>query len=436
MQRYFLGLFATLLLLGNGCTAPGNERPNIVFVLVDDMNTRLLPYLPRLAELTRAKGMSFAMTVPTPVCAPSRATILTGKYAHNTSVTRNGPRGGGIWGFQKSGSEASTFAVWLHEVGYRTGFFGKYLNEHGRAGTEMPPGWDRWVGYGKMSFSRVGFETLEDGGVTRAIGKTYDTDFFAREAAQWVATAPEPFLAVWMPMAPHGPFVAPQRHRGRFDDVKLTWPPSFSADPTEVEPLTRTRLEMMLGIEDGLAELIAALEKRGALARTYVVFTSDHGLFMGEHGFAAGKGEPYEETTQVPLFVRGPGVPIGSSDALVASTDLAPTFAAIAGAPIPPDVDGRSFLPLLHGQEWPQPRKRFLLEWWDPDGSSPWLGLRTAKQKFVRYADGTCKSFQLDADPYEMQSGPCDDAFAKQSASFIDRLVACSGASCVAAESE
>ena len=399
------------------------------------MNTRLLPYLPRLAELTKAKGMSFEMLIPTPVCAPSRATILTGKYAHNTGVTRNGPRGGGIWAFQSNGSDTTTFAVWLQKVGYQTGFFGKYLNEHGRADTTMPPGWDRWVGYGKLSFTRFGFETLENGGVTRAIDTIYDTDFFASEAAQWITTAREPFLAVWMPMAPHGPFVSPKRHRGRFDDVALTWPPSFAADPAEVEPLTRTRLEMMLGVEDGLAALIAALEQRAALERTYVVFTSDHGLFMGEHGFPAGKGEPYEETTRVPLFVRGPGVPVGASDAMVASTDLAPTFAAMAGAPIPAEVDGRSILPLLHGKEQPQARKRFLLEWTDPLGIS-WRGLRSETKKFVGYSDGSCKIFDLVADPYEMQSGSCDDPFAHESAGYIDRLRVCTGQSCVATESE
>jgi arylsulfatase A-like enzyme len=204
-----------------------------------------------------------------------------------------------------------------------------------------------------------------------------------------------------------------------------------------VVKLTRTRLEMMSGIEDGVAKLIDTLEKRGILDRTYIVFTSDHGLFMGEHGFAAGKGEPYEELTRVVMYVRGPGVPVATSDAFVTNVDLAPTFAAMAGAKVPDDVDGRSFLPTLHGQPLAQPRKRFLLEWFDPYGKVLWQGLRTSdKQKFIRYADGSCLNFALDKDPYELNSRPCDDDFAKQSSAYIDRLAACVGTQCSSVETE
>jgi arylsulfatase A-like enzyme len=389
---------AALVLACGACTTPDKPkeevRPNIVFVLLDDMNARLLPYLPGLAKLLPESGLTLEMTIPTPVCSPSRATILTGRYAHNTGVKRNGPRGGGVWAFRRNGSEASTFAVWLRDA------------------------------------------VFEDGAPVGVVEDVYDSDYFAAAAAEWVASAPEPFLAAWWPMAPHGPFVSPPRHRGRFDDVALEFAPSFAVDRADVEALTRTRLEMMLGVEEGVAALLAALEKRGALDRTYVFFTSDHGLFMGEHGFPAGKGEAYEETTRVPLFVRGPGVPVGRSDALIAGTDLAPTFAAIAGAPVPPGVDGRSFLPVLHGAALARPRKRVLLEWFDQDGSSPWLALRGRDEKIVRAADGSCKRFALDADPYEMQPQECDPETAARAAAQIERLATCAGRACVAAESE
>src|SRR5437667_305195 len=135
-------LVVALVLLGTACSAPERERPNIVFVLVDDLNTRILPYLPELKRLMPAKGMSFD--------------------------------------------------------------------------------------------------------TTRAIKDTYDTDFFAQEAASWVGKAEEPFVAVWAPMSPHGPFIPAPRHRGRFANVQLRWPPSFAADPAVVLPRTHTRLEMML----------------------------------------------------------------------------------------------------------------------------------------------------------------------------------------------
>lgn len=425
-----------LVLLVAACSAPDKERPNIVFILVDDMNERLLPYLPRLHELFPAKGMSFEMEVPTPVCAPSRSSILTGRYAHNTTVKTNGVWAGGIWALRAGHNEERTFAVWLQKAGYKTGLFGKYVNGHDGKEVDVPQGWDRWVTYSKVTFSRTDIEVIENGGATHPVPKQYDTDFFAQQVSDWVGTVQQPFLAVWTPMAPHGPFVSPRRHRGRFDDVQFKWPPSFSSDVAEVEKLTRTRLEMMLGLEDNIASIIATLETRGILDHTYIVFTTDHGLFMGEHGFPAGKGEPYEETTRVPLFVRGPGVPIGWNDDLIASIDLAPTFAEIAGAKVPPDIDGRSILPLFHAKDLDKPRKRFLLEWFDPYGKILWQGLRTPTRKYVRYADGTCKNFALDSDPYEMNSLACDDDFAKESAKYIDKLGNCVGAACAAADSE
>lgn len=425
-----------LCLLLAACSAPGDRKPNIVFVLVDDMNARLLPYLPVLRRILPEKGVALEMTIATPVCTPSRATILTGRYAHNTNVKTNGVWSGGIWAFAKQGHDKRTIAMWLQAAGYQTGLFGKYLNGHEGKDAIVPPGWNRWVGYKKITMSRYDFQVVEDGGVDRLVQKVYDTDYFTDAAVQWVEKAPEPFFAMYAPMTPHGPFVMPPEHKGSFDRVEFEWPPSFSANPAEVTALTRTRLAMMRGIEDALERLIATLEKRGVIDNTYIVFTSDHGLFMGEHGFPAGKGEPYEEVIQVPLFVRGPGVPVGTSDALVTNADLAPTFAAMAGAKVPDDLDGRSILPLLKGGELASPRNRVLLEWFERYGGVLWQGVRTKDRKFIRYADGTCKSFALDSDPYEMQSGPCDDAFATASDAFIQRLGTCVGAGCAAIENE
>jgi arylsulfatase A-like enzyme len=427
-------LAVVLLLLAAACNRTSQERPNIVFVLADDLNTRLLPYLPEIEKMLPARGLALQMTVPTPVCAPSRATILTGRYAHNTQVKGNGPLRGGIWAFEKTGAEQSTFAVWLRDVGYHTGFFGKYLNEQDQAAQSVPPGWERWVGYGKMSLARVGYTVIEDGGKPRVIEKQYDSDFFAARANEWLQSAPEPFLAVWCPMVPHGPFVPPARYKGRFDDVQLEWPPSFAADESAVTKLTRTRLEMMLGLEDGLRAILATLEKRGLMDRTYIFFTSDHGLFMGEHGFPAGKGETYEETTRVPLYVRGPGVPVGKSDALIASTDLAPTFAALAGAKVPANVDGQSIVPLLRGEALPLPRQRVLLEWFDQDLTSPWLAVREQDDKYVRAKDGECLHFDVKNDPYEMNPTTCDAETSKRVTELVGRLASCSGSSCQADE--
>lgn len=429
-------LLASVALVAAACTRSEPPRPNIVFVLTDDLNVRLLPYLPRIAHLLPEQGMTLDMHVSTPVCAPSRATMLTGKYAHNSGVKNNGVWVGGVWALRKDGQEGRLLPVWLQAAGYRTGMFGKYINGHDGPEVDVPQGWDRYVGYAKVTLPRVGVGVIEEDGGIHSIGERYDTEYFAEQTVRWVETAPEPFFAMWSPMAPHGPFVAPPKYRNKLEGFTPEWPPSFSGDAARIAERTRTRLQMMLGVEDGLEALIAALEKRGILDRTYVVFTSDHGIFAGEHGIPEGKGEPYDENLRVPLYVRGPGVPVGRSDALITNADLAPTFAAIAGATVPADVDGRSFLPLLHGQPLAQPRRRMLLEWYSGTGDVLWRGLRTPERKFVRYADGRCLSFALASDPYEMTSGPCDDAFARESDAFIDRLATCSGAACVAIESE
>jgi arylsulfatase A-like enzyme len=428
-------LLVLLALLGAGCSH-NEPRANIVFILVDDMNERLLPYLPQLQQMFPAKGMSFEMEVPTPVCAPSRATMLTGRFAHNTSVKNNGVWVGGIWAMRGGHNEERTFATWLQKAGYQTGLFGKYINGHDGKEVDVPKGWDRWVSYAKITLPRTGIDVIENGGAIKPVPNEYDTDYFAEQARAWIATAKEPFMAMWTPMSPHGPFVSPLRHRHQFDEVHFTWPPSFSGDVDDVAKLTRTRLEMMSGLEDNIAAILDTLQKRGILDHTYVVFTTDHGLFMGEHGFPAGKGEPYEELTRVPLFVRGPGVPVGHNDDLVASIDLAPTFAEIAGAQVPPDVDGVSMLAAWHGKELAKPRKRFLLEWWDNVGKVLWQGERTKDRKYIRYEAGGCLSYDLTKDPYEMSPLKCDDDFGKQASASIDRMANCVGDQCRAADTE
>ncbi len=435
IRRVFLALTTVVLVAVTGTQAGAQDKPNIVFVLTDDLNARILPYLPRLSWMLASKGMTLQLTAPTPVCAPSRASILTGKYAHNHDVRTNGVWAGGIIALNHHGNEERTYAVWLHDAGYTTGHFGKYTNGHQLPWWGVPPGWDAWVSYGTSDMSRRNFMTLEPNGVSRAVAD-YDTDFFAAEAASFVASAPEPFLAVFSPMSPHGPFIPAPRHRGLFHGTVFAWPPSFDGDVRWMERRTRTRLEMMLPVEEGIEQILGALEARGVLDRTYVFFTSDHGIFMGEHGYREGKGGYNEETTQVPLFVTGPGVPVGTSDTLLSINDLAPTFAELAGVPVPDDVDGRSFAPLLRGEPLVNERKRILLEWFDSFGRVDWQGLRTPTRKYVRWSDGRCKTFQLDEDPYEQHERSCDGEWAQQAAEWLDALGSCSGAACVTLEEQ
>jgi N-acetylglucosamine-6-sulfatase len=427
-------ILALLLAASVATPALADERPNIVLVLVDDFNARLMPHLPRLQQMFPAQGLTLDMTAPTPVCAPSRATILTGRYAHNHGVRTNGVWAGGIWALQRNGNEQRTYAVWLDDAGYTTGHFGKYINWHEGPTAQVPPGWDAWASYRRISLGRYDFDTVETGNTTRTIAGTYDTDFFAAEASSFVANAQEPFLAVFSPMSPHGPFAAAERHRELYDDLQIDWPPTFSGDEASILSFTQTRLRMMQAVEDGIEALFATLAARGVLDRTYVFFTSDHGLFMGEHGFPNGKGTHYEETTRVPLYVRGPGVPIGRRDSLIVNTDLAPTFADLAGVTPPTEIDGRSFAPLLRGGTMPLERSRVLLEWFQVYGDPDWSGLRSPTRKYVEFLDGSCAMYLVDRDPFERRSRRCRDSWGRKAAVFVDALNVCAGEQCRALE--
>jgi arylsulfatase A-like enzyme len=399
----------------------------VVLILTDDLSGRLMPYFPGLRKMLPEQGLELGLVVTTPVCGPSRASILTGQYAHNHGVLVNG-----LNNFRKRGREDQTFATWLHAAGYETGYFGKYLNGYGRqSGVYVPPGWDRWLS-GVESRGRFHFQTIAEDGTRTKIRGRYDVDVYADAAARFVASAREPFLAVWAPMSPHGPFASAPRHHGRFDHVEIEWPASFRGDRAAIEQNVRTRLEMMLAVEEGTAAILRALEERGALDRTYVFFTTDNGVFAGEHGFGAGKGQPYEEASVVPLYVRGPGVRVGHDDALVATHDFAPTIAELAGVPIPAHVDGRSMKPLFASERDGPWRERVLLEFWMLDRKGSWRGLRTRDVKYARWPDGRCLLFRIDRDPDEMSPLDCTEAVDLER--MATRLAKCRGRACVELE--
>lgn len=416
-------LAAALLLLVVSTTAAAQQPPNILFILTDDLSPRLMPYLPRLREMLAEPGLELGMVATTPVCAPSRVSMLTGQYAHNHGITGNF-----LKPFHARGGEYETFATWLQRAGYTTGYFGKYVNGYGGNLSYVPPGWDRWTS-GIRMLHRADYHVLRENGEVSHVQRVYDVDLFAIETARFLASAPEPFLAVWAPLAPHGPFASAKRHRGRFDDLEIKWPPSFSADRDEVGKLVRTRLEMMLAVEEGVEMLLDVLRERGVLDRTYVFFTTDNGVFMGEHGLDAGKGQPYEEASRIPLYVRGPGVRKGRSDALVASQDIAPTFAELAGVPVPDSVDGRSMVPLLSAEPEMPWRDRLLLEFWALQKHLVWKGLRTNDVKYARWNDGPCMVFDLIRDPDEMHPRPCgpeDEVYAQT----VKKMSRCRGRAC------
>jgi N-sulphoglucosamine sulphohydrolase, C-terminal len=181
-----------------------------------------------------------------------------------------------------------------------------------------------------------------------------------------------------------------------------------SHDESNIDELYRERLESMLAVDDVVGSLIQELKADGQLENTFIFFASDNGYLLGQHRIQDDKRYPYEESVRTPLFVRGPGVSAGSSvEKLVVNTDFAPTFAELAGTSSPP-ADGRSFVPLLQGQDPSSWRSAILLEAFGQNNKKRTLpayeAIRTEAQKYVEYATGDRELYDLKADPYEQDN--------------------------------
>ena len=372
-----------------------SERPNVVLILTDDLaegdlNKETLEELPNIKALME-DGTTFENSFVTDsLCCPSRTTTLRGQYAHNHQILSNAPPLGGAEKFRISGGDASTFATWLQGDGYRTAFFGKYLNGYG--GTYVPPGWDEWYG---ISGNFLSNDLNENGAIIRYAPESYHLDDVLSEKMSGyvgrTAGSDPPFFMTDRPFmmwvgtkAPHQPAIPAPRHEDEFQDADLPRPPSFDEKdvrdksswvrdnpplgPDQVaymEELNRKRLQSMLAVDDLVGDLVKTLRRTGELDDTYVFFTSDNGFHMGEHRLGAGKWTAYEEDIRVPLIVRGPGVPEGEKlPHMVLNNDLAPTIADLANTEPPDFVDGRSLAPLLDGTPTPEKdwRQRFLVE--------------------------------------------------------------------------
>ncbi len=498
-------------------------RPNIILILTDDLDTESMNHLPRLNSLIADQGTTFTnFFVSLSLCCPSRASILRGQYSHNTQIFTNYPPTGGFQLFHSLGEEESTVATWLQGAGYRTVLLGKYLNGYpnGVAATFIPPGWNEWYSpSGGNPYGEFGYQLNENGKIVSYGFKqdAYLTDVLSKKADDFiqrvVATGDQhpPFFMYLATYAPHRPPVAPARYRNAFPGVQAPRTPSFNeADVSDkpawlrgLSPLTQQqiqqiddiygkRLRTMLAVEDLVDGLIQTLTATGELDHTYIFFTSDNGFHFGQHRLPLGKGTEFEEDLRVPLIVRGPGVPVGALVTnLTVNVDLAPTFADLAGAPVPDFVDGRSLSPLLQPGPVIGWRQAFLIEHGAPNfgpagkggASAPgqatpdgileppdpfdvvgaqsiigncsgfwgkllckiipgWArvpafeGIHTTRFKYVEWSTGERELYDLTADPYELQSfaDTADTTLLAQLTSWLDALQKCVGAECRTAE--
>jgi N-acetylglucosamine-6-sulfatase len=425
-------------------TAP-TSRPNFLVILSDDQRHDTMDYMPRTKARIFGEGVSFPNAyTTTPLCCPSRASILTGMYAHKHGVRLN-----------PIPLQKETFVQHLKKSGYFTGQVGKYLNSwDGSARPEFdfwaagPAGTARYFNP-KMNINGT---WSEQHGYLTHILRDYAIEFLRRAAQQ-----DQPFVLLFSPNAPHfayppaggqagpeGPldlafFLRPPEpapgDERLYENLRPHRPPSFnksdlSAKPrwfgsllpltsdliTQVDDFRRKQLQTLAALDQAIESVLSALAAQGKLDETVVVYLSDNGHFWGEHGIAWGKNAVYEEASRVPFAVRYPRLASRPrvETRLVANIDIAPTFYELAGLPIPPEVDGRSLVPLLDSARtqavpavgW---RDELLIEGWSGSaalklGWAPYAAIHTGRYVYVETEGDRSELYDLATDPHQQHN--------------------------------
>jgi N-acetylglucosamine-6-sulfatase len=360
------------------------RSPNALVILTDDQDRYMdgSDHQPKIARLLADAGATLSNGfVSTPVCCPSRSSFLTGQHIHNIPMTNNSVEGncsGPAW---NAGPEKRTLGLRMQKSGYTTFYGGKYLNRYGEplsGGVEhVPPGWDEWLGLvGNSVYYNY---TLSHNGVAERHGDDYAndylTDVLANRSNAWIAqwgrgARAKPFFAWVAPPACHGPHEPAPQHAFAFANTsaaKAVRTPNYGpengargkhwlvqaeaaqwrADAERRAAFTdwehERRLAALLSVDDLVEKLVGTLEALGELSNTWIFYTSDHGYHLGQYGLLKDKRMLYDFDVRVPCYVRGPGVPAGSTVGAI--------FTNIDGSTAP----SRSFLLEYFGENQPIP---------------------------------------------------------------------------------
>ncbi|WP_040785767.1 sulfatase family protein [Nocardia pneumoniae] len=480
---------------------PGS-KPDIIMVMADDLRYDDLRVMPRTRELLGEQGTTFSTSlVSSPLCAPSRTGFFTGAMTHNHEL--------GAGGSFVDVDLANSLPTWLRESGYYTSHVGKHINGYGlttplaRTGsgdqwtgpTYVPPGYDDWFALVDPSTNAYfDFLANNNGHLEHFPGPDhYKSDVLTEHAVRVIETQrdnPQPLFLTLAPNTPHDEAVWPlqqepltegimtrdhpdpaPRHRGLFADEPLPAPPSFdeadaSSKPAEVRDRprlsveeiqtttanNRARLAALQALDENIATIYDALHRTDRLDDTVFVFTADNGWTLGEHRYSRTKTVHYEPSSRVPLLVRGPGFPAGTTrEQPVYNLDLTATFVDLAAAVPTRPLDGWSLLPFAADASYGSQRVlgfeldtgrpaganapiRSLLGGDSSEPSTHYSAVRTRSWKYVLHTDtGEEELYHLAEDPDELHNLALDAAYVREKNALKreqDAMTTCVGITC------
>jgi arylsulfatase A-like enzyme len=460
-------LFLTALLL-TGCqpfTGPHTPvsssptlptRPNILIILSDDQRYDTMDYMPRTVARIFKEGVAFPNAyITTSLCCPSRASILTGMYAHNHGVRLN-----------PIPLKKETFVERLHRAGYYTGQVGKYLNSwDGSARPEFAfwvAGPGGTVHFFNQRLNVNGTWSVHPSYVGHVL-RDYALEFLRRAAQQ-----DKPFVLLFSPNIPHfeyppsGPpqgrddFLRPPHPAPGDEELYRNLPPhrppnwnktdgsskprwfqdlgALAPDMVDlIDTFRRRQIQSLNGLDQAIESLLDELARQRKLDDTLVIYLSDNGHFWGEHRIPWGKNSVYEESSRVPFAVRYPRLVAKPrvETRLVANIDIAPTIYNLAKIPIPTEVDGLSLVPLLSHRSKTNPsvswREELLLEGWAPppavkEGRAPYAAIHTGRYVYVETEGDRSELYDLRSDPHQLQNQVDHPAYARVVSDLKERL--------------
>jgi arylsulfatase A-like enzyme len=412
-------------------------RPNIVFVIADDLRYDDLsstghPYAntPNIDRIAR-EGVKFNNTrCTTPLCTPSRASHLTGLYAHTHRVVNNDKLG-----LADLSHKLPTFPRVLFNAGYETAFIGKW---HMGADDTPRRGFDHWISFRGLGLYENELINVND---KREQQRGYLTDYLNERAVEFIEKShSKPFVMCVAHKAVHYPYLPAPRYDNLYKDAPYKIPVIEPGDlqgkpirhinppapdllrvegvspepletryerPTDLASVTRDRARCLASLDDGMGMIFHALERTGQLDNTLIVFTSDHGYLMGEHGVHEEKRWSYEQAVRIPLMMRYPDLISAGSEReqSVLSIDIAATLLDLAGVKPAGPMHGKSLLPVFRSADAPLRQSylcEYFLEKFVPEVPD-WQCVGKGKWKYTHYPSqtGMDELYDLSVDPYE-----------------------------------